>query len=93
MLAPEVIQPMGLAEPPRPDWRLRVAGATLSMQDASMRSQMGLEEQSAPHLVPAMCSVMPLLVERYREPMRFLGREIPPGARSAVQSERLDPDG
>ena len=59
MLAPEVIQPMGLAEPPRPDWRLRVAGATLSMQDASMRSQMGLEEQSAPHLVPAMCSVIP----------------------------------
>jgi hypothetical protein len=59
MLAPEVSQTMGLDQPSRPDWRLRAASATLSMQDASMRSPMGLEEQSAPHLVPAMSSVMP----------------------------------
>jgi hypothetical protein len=30
-----------------------------SMQDASARSQRGLEEQSAPHFAQAMCSVIP----------------------------------
>ena len=62
------------------------------MQDASMRSQMGLEEQGAVHVVQATSSVIPTY-GALSGTDGFLGRKIAPGARPATQATRLDPDG
>jgi hypothetical protein len=49
------------------------------MQDASMRSQMGLEEQSALHFAQAKCSVIPAC-GAWSGTDAFSGAEESPGA-------------
>jgi hypothetical protein len=62
------------------------------MQDASMRSQMGLEEQSALHFAQAMCSVIPAC-GAWSGTDAFSGAEDSARGSKAVRLLGLDPDG
>ena len=65
---------MGLAKPPGLIGGFARERHNTLMQDASIRSQPGLEERRARHVVQTTSSAIPH-VERDREPMCFLGRK------------------
>jgi hypothetical protein len=89
MLAPEVSQTKGLDQPVRPDWRLRAAGATdFECKTPRCAAKWGWTNQLLCTLFEPQI-LLPPRVERYREPMCFLGRAYP--ARGASANTGLMP--